>query len=430
LLLAHILASRPEPVSRNKAMKLLEQLTSDKPLDLESELILGQLYFSVGNWQKCRTQMRQTISSFPTSVDARATYIQMILQRGEKSNYSDAMQQLAKLQEIAPGDAQTIQLMVRLYARAGKKQDARAYLLRLLPKVTDPKQLDEKQLGLMEFVATLLVDLGDLDDAEKIFRAIVAREPRKTLALAGFLGEHRDVQQCMDLLDSAYKPELAEATARVAIGVVRARRDDVGDKYDDQVKGWLDRALLENPDSMPLLMLQAEFDDVRKDYDGAAEIYLKLLGRSELTGITRAIVLNNLAFLVALAESETETGVDPMKLVQEAAQILGPTADILDTRAVVYIAQKDYEGAIRDLNYSVTDNPTRSKYFHLAVAHLAAGENKAALEAWEKAEQLGDIRSDLNRMEYDRYEEIKSKIEQLRSQNAKLTDTKRYQAAR
>ena len=60
-------------------------------------------------------------------------------------------------------------------------------------------------------------------------------------------------------------------------------------------------------------------------------------------------MLNNLAFLVALAGNEAETGVDPLKLVQEAAQILGPTADILDTEAVIYTVKGDYQKAIREL---------------------------------------------------------------------------------
>jgi tetratricopeptide (TPR) repeat protein len=301
-------------------------------------------------------------------------------------------------------------------------------LLGLLPKVTDPKTIDEKQLPLMQFVATLLVKLGDIDNAEKVYRMVVARDPDKAFALADFLGTHRDTDQCMDLLDSLYRVETAELTLRVAIAAVRAKRDEIGDKYDDQVQAWLDRALLEEPDSMPLLMLQAEFNDVEKKYNEAADVYQKLLARDDLTGITRAIVLNNLAFLVALAGNEAQAGVDPLKLVQEASQILGPTADILDTRAVIYTVNGEYQKAIRDLDYSVTDNPTAAKYFHKAVAHLGAGENTAAIEAWDKAHDLSeDVRSTLNRMEFELYDQTKTKIEQLRGQ--KLTDADRFRAA-
>ena len=391
-------------------------------------MMLGQLYYAIGDWDKCKRQMEKTVSRFNKSVDARAQFVNMILQRGAEKDLNIAVRQMTTLRNLAPNDVRTIQLMAELGGKTGKEREVRTYLLGLLPKVSDPKTIDEKQLPLMEFVATLLVKLGDLDNAEKVFRMMVARDPDKAFALADFLGTHRNVEQCMDLLETNYSVELAEPTARVAIAAVRTRRDEIGDKYDEQVQGWIDRALLENPDSIPLLMLLAEFDDVEKKYDEAADIYQKLLARKDLTGVTRAIVLNNLAFLVALAGNEAEAGVDPLELVQEASQILGPTADILDTRAVVYTAKGEYQKAIRDIDYSVTDNPTAAKYFHKAVAHLGTGENTAAIEAWDKAHELSDdVRATLNRMEFELYDKTKTKIEQLRGQ--KLTDADRFRAA-
>jgi len=420
LRMAEILAPRPEPISKIKAKSLLEGVKENQQLGLRHELMLGQLYFAIGDWQRCKSQMERTVGRFPKSIDARSQFVGMILQRGEKRDLNRAVQLMGTLRELAPNDVATVQLMAEIGAKTGKEADVRKYLLSMLPKTVDPQKIDERQLALMEFVATLLVKLGDLDDAEKIYRVVVARQPNKLYALADFLGTHRDVALCMDLMAKNFKVEFAEPTVRVATAVVRARRDEVGDKYDSQIQGWIDRGLLENPDSVPMLMLQAEFDDVEKRYDDAAAIYSKLLARNDVTGITRAVVLNNLAFLVSLAGNQAETGIDPLKLVQEAEQILGPTADILDTRAVVYTAQGKYDAAIDDLNYSVTDNPTAAKYFHLAVAQLGAGNNTEAIKAWEKAHDMTkDVRSTLNRMEFELYDKTKAKIDSLR--NPKLT---------
>ena len=103
-----------------------------------------------------------------------------------------------------------------------------------------------------------------------------------------------------------------------------------------------------------------------------------------------------------------------LALVQEAVQLLGPTASILDTRAVVYTSQKNYQRAVEDLELSLADEPTAVKYFHKVVAHLGAGENQAALQAWDKAVELGLSVQDLDRMERDRYPTIKAKIDALR----------------
>jgi hypothetical protein len=56
---------------------------------------------------------------------------------------------------------------------------------------------------------------------------------------------------------------------------------------------------------------------------------------------------------------------------------------------------------------------------------LGAGENGAAVEAWEKAVELGLSRESLNRMEHDRYEELKAKIEQIRGASVTQAEPRR-----
>jgi hypothetical protein len=133
-------------------------------------------------------------------------------------------------------------------------------------------------------------------------------------------------------------------------------------------------------------------------------------------------VLNNLAFLVALAGEKAGTDDDPLKMINEAAEIMGPNSDILDTRAVVHMAKGQYQDAIHDLELSVTDNPTASKYFHKAQAHLMANENRAAVEAWEKAEALGLNLDAINIMEHELHKELKAKIDRIRAESVTQAD--------
>lgn len=423
LQMANILATRANPISRTKAKRLFEAAKKDQPLSLRDSMVLGQLYFALGEWEQCKRHMRTAVAQNQGSADARVLFANMILQRGNEKEINDeAVRQVNALRKAAPNDARTIQLIVAISGKTGKEKQARDYLLNLVPKVSDPSKLTDQQVAMMEFIAPMLVSVNDMENAEKLFRAVVAKNPNKVLALAEFVGAHRDVDQAFEILESVYKPEITEPVSKTAISIVRARRDEIDDKYDGKVRAWLDRGLLENPDSVPLLMLLAEFADVQKNYDEAADIYKKLLARDDVFDITRAIVLNNLAFLVALANNADEAGVDPLQLIEESIQILGPTADILDSRAVVYTAKGDYQKAIRDLDNSLTDNPTSAKYFHKAVAHLGAGENTAAIKAWEDAHKLDkDARSTLNRMEYEQYDRTKTEIDKIRSQSQSLT---------
>ena len=413
--LAQILAPRPEPESRNKAMRLLEEVAEVQPLNEQAEIALGELYYRRGDWAAYARQMRKAIGRFPSSATARASYAGRLLKRGDRQSISDATEQVTKIRNLAPNSTATFELTVRLANKLGRQQQARAELLRMLPNIQAVEELGDSQLLMLDLFANLFIELGDLDSAEKIYRDLVARDPRQKIGLALFLGLHRSPEQCFDTLKEMYSSDKIAAILDIAMQVVESKRDQVGDKFDPQIERWLATGNRENPDSIPIKMLQARFFDLQKRYDDAAGVYLGLLENDALTGFRRAIVLNNLSFLLALDDSAAAASkVDPLKLVNEAIDILGPSSDILDTRAVVWISRGDARRAIQDLELSVTDSPTASKYFHKAQAHLLAGENRAAVEAWEQAEELELRRESLNRMEYDKYDETKSKIEQIR----------------
>lgn len=416
LALAEILAPRPEPVSKRKAIGLLEEVGKIQPLTEPAEIVLGELYFAVGGsggWPKYSAQMEKAIARFPASADARQAYINKLLARGDQRSIDLAAIHVNKLRELAPNNPVTFELTVRLAGKLGKQHQVRADLRSRMPKIQDIKELDPNQVQSLAMFANLFVELGDLDSAEAIYRDLAAKNPATVYEYARFLGTYRTVEQCFEKLKEVYSPEHIPDVLQIALGVVRGRRDKIGEKFDAEIQGWLDAGLRENPDSIPLQIIQADLYDLQKKYDEAASVYRKLLTRSDLVGIRRAVVLNNLSFLVALAP-KTAADVDPLKLVDEAAEIMGPNSDILDTRAVVRISQKQYKGAIEDLELAVTDGPTASKYYHKAVAHLKAEENRAAVDAWQKAETLGLARDVLNRMEFDQYEEMKIKIDQLR----------------
>jgi tetratricopeptide (TPR) repeat protein len=322
---------------------------------------------------------------------------------------------LQVLRTLAPNSTATFELTVRLANKRNVQQAARDQLLKVIAPIVASKQLNEQQHQVLLMFAGLLIDLKDLDSAEKIYRDLAQRDPNKWNALAVFLGMYRGVDRCFEYLNQVYQPERIDAILSVALAVVREKRDQIVEKYDPEIQRWLEQGLRENPDSIALLLAKADLYDIQKKYDESAAVYRKLLDKPELTGLRRAMVLNNLSFLMALADSAAVDGnVDPLKLVNEAAEILGPNSDILDTRAVVWNSRGKFKEAIADLTDAVTDTPTASKYFHLAQAHWGAGQKSDALEAWKRAEELGLSRESLNRMEYDKYEQLKRQIDQLR----------------
>lgn len=423
LAMAEILATRPEPISRKKAIALLEEIDTVQRLNEPAAIQLAELYNATrSDWSKYRDEMEKVITRFPNSVRAHESYIRRLLVRGDPTSVDRATALIGNLRKIAPNYPATFELTVRIADKLGRQKQVAEELRRRLPNLDEPKELDAPTKQTAAMFANLLADLKDYEAAEKIYRSLTAREPRLVYELTKFVGLHRSPEECFAKLDEIYSPEKIPQILDVSMSVVRGRRDTLGDKYDAKIQRWIDAGLRENPDSITLLSMQADMYDLQKRYDDSANVYRKLLDRKDLVGTGRAIVINNLAFLVALAEKSTATDIDTLKLVSEAIDILGPSSDILDTRAVVYMSRGQYKEAIADLELAVTDNATASKYFHLAQAHLGAKESRAAVEAWEKAEGLGLTRESLNRMEYDRYEKAKAEIEKIRGPSVTKSD--------
>jgi tetratricopeptide (TPR) repeat protein len=178
------------------------------------------------------------------------------------------------------------------------------------------------------------------------------------------------------------------------------------------IDGWLADALRREPDSITLQMHLADFRDIQRNFDEAETIYRRLLSRDDIGPRQRGIVLNNIAFLLALQEKDLDSA---MRFVEEGRDLFGPTSDMLDTMAVVRIARKDAEGAVKDLELAIADNPTAAKYFHLTRAYLLS-ENKKhkAVPAWDNAIELGLDLDALNLLEHDEHARVEDEVERIR----------------
>ena len=150
----------------------------------------------------------------------------MLLSRGDPRYYQEATTQFNKLRELAPTDRATFVLSVQLGNKLGKQKEVRAELMRMLPAIKDVSKLTDQQAEFLAFLASLFVELGDLDQAEPIYRQLAERNPKLQLALATFLGSHRDVNTCFDLLAQLNGPErvndvLAVGINTLALGVTK-----------------------------------------------------------------------------------------------------------------------------------------------------------------------------------------------------------------
>lgn len=413
LLMAEILAPRPEPVSRMKAAKLLEDLGQNQRLAKKSEMDLAKLYFALGEWRKCREKMLDLIADYPKDPNVRLAYLEMLLQRGGPREIDLAVRQVQQLRKIAPNDLATREMLARIAFEKGKKREAAAAMMSILPRTAD--KITAKQAPLLQRVGRRLVQFEDFEKAEKVYGLLAkVGGDAGQLAFAQFVGVSIDTEKGLAALDSL-RGEVDDAQlVQRGLAVLRsieAKGEEIPADALKQVNQWLQRGLREEPDLIALKLQQSELLDLERRYEEASESYQALLEREDLRGVARAVVLNNLAYLLALAEKDKASISEAAKYTSEAVDLLGPGSEILDTRAVIAIADERYQDAIADLKLAVIDRPTASKYFHLAAAYAGAGDQAQAASAWEQAMEKGLTRESVNRLEREQFDQVKQQVE-------------------
>ncbi|TWT85378.1 tetratricopeptide repeat protein [Posidoniimonas polymericola] len=412
LTMAKILASRPEPGSRLKAIKLYESVQGVQDLEPGDKLNLGQLYFATNDWEKAQRTMVELTSRNRDFVAAREAFIRMLLAKDGPGDLKTAANQLKNLQRVAPTDTRTLELLVRISSKMGRKQDVIPVLRGLLQRPEN-----RRDVSVILRVAKLLAELDDVDNAEKLYQAAANMAPRTKVEYADFIGKHRSLDEALDMLDTVDDDDddVAFLIVQRGTGLLKYAGEGATDEHFDRVQSRLERMLREDPESVRLLMQKAELLDIHRDYDGSSSVYLKLLAREDLKKFERAVVLNNLAYQLAMTTSDKNTMEEAMGYVAEAADILGPRSDILDTRAVVHMAMGQAEEAVADMDLAVTEGATASKYYHKARAHLLAGQTQQAVSAWDKAVDMDLDPNELGLVERDAYEKAKQQIERLKS---------------
>jgi hypothetical protein len=77
------------------------------------------------------------------------------------------------------------------------------------------------------------------------------------------------------------------------------------------------------------------------------------------------------------------------ELIAALMDEVGPVAEVLDTRGVIHLRAGRALDAARDFQAAVKQDPAAAKYFHLALAHHAAGERLAARTSLARARGKG-----------------------------------------
>ena len=189
------------------------------------------------------------------------------------------------------------------------------------------------------------------------------------------------------------------------------RHPDKATKEHIQIcEDWAKAAMETESNKEQLKLLLAELYDVANRSPEAMKIYRDLLADKNANAVQKAIVSNNAAFILAVMKSQPNDAKESGQLIEQAMQVIGPTADLLDTRALTCLARGDAKQAIADLKIATVNTPTATKFFHLAQAQVQANDQEAAREAMNKVRELGLTGSQLAPIERGAFAKLNDQL--------------------
>jgi tetratricopeptide (TPR) repeat protein len=406
-----ILATRP--LYRRKAVDLLEKAFLVKPPTAGQRFLLAQLYDCYGDARKASEQFLLVLATEGDNQGYLAGYIRSQLRQG---HLAEAASWSGKLQ---PGTPETVLLQVELLVRrmevgpalgvitnflsahpAKKQEDLRIVqsmadlLERLAHEAIGPAQEDRlsTRRGQAPAEQPARPDSGDpgfsptkkalLTEAQRLYRKLASegKDPRWSLGLAGFLARQGKVIEALTLCESVWSKAPADSAAYASVSALAQSGCKDGSAF-QQVEDRLRSALVKNPQNIALTGSLAILYEHQARYQEAENLYRQVIDRDPES----VFALNNLAYLFALRGRHVEEG---LALIERALELSGPTASLLDTRAMVYFASGSFDLAIADLKEALADEPTAARYLHLARVHQAMQNRRAAEEALQAARNL------------------------------------------
>ena len=424
---ARLLSTMPDAANRDKAIQILTQEIDKQSPDLTRNdyVRLASLWERSGNWAKARETIQKRLDVKPETPGPAATQermffasymIDMLILNDHPSDTGDYLKIIEK-QSSDP--AQLLPMRAVTWAKQGKTAKA-TRLLTDAARDAWPPNTPEK-LATIKNISLLFMRIERFKEAEAMLRAYVKISPQDELTLAVFLGLHGDLDEALEICQKVIekRPSDRANAVQAAVTFLGSRRNESTEKQIDRVALW----------AAPLLgggagvSMKLQLANLRGDYEAVALAYREILReRPGLKGSgtsTEASILNDLGFVLGhrLGRGNKARYDEALAYSNQAIDILGERSELLDTRAMIYLAapvSDDKIGlAIADMTKALADHlPGRqaSLHFHMAMIQKLAGNSQPAIEQLRLAIKDGLKIGQLSKREAKVFNELSGRL--------------------
>jgi len=380
-LTAAILASRSDRASRLKAIELLEKIRSEHQQSFtpQDSYTLAQLYEQTNQWVQAQGIMRELVLKNPKEPQFLAGYLQMMLKHDTPLNAVEV--NLSKLEQLAPDAPITKILRARVLLKKGQTNEAVGLLRSVLPA-----QLRPEHARTLAQLAAVLEEGGQIEAAKQLLQQYAEQQPSVQFVLANFLGKHGTWQEAIGCVEKVLPQSPPAAVLPVVISILTEQRKKgpLPPEVFQKVRPWFVQAAEEAPGSKIIQLQLASLADLQEDYAEQIRIYREFLRREDVRDREKAIVWNNLAFLLAAEGKQPD---EALRLIDQAIEIMGPVPELLDTRGIALLAAGKPQEALDALTQAIQDAPSGVMYFHRALVHQALKDMRSAAADLQRAHE-------------------------------------------
>ncbi len=218
------------------------------------------------------------------------------------------------------------------------------------------------------------------DAAVEKYEAMFVSRPEAMVAIVGLLSADGRADAGFTKIEkhAAQLPNRVKLLAGLAI----LRTGGATDPQFKKVGDWLAAAVQEEPGSTAVLSNAGEYHLLRRDLAAAEEAYQAVLKADD----QNVVALSNAAWVLAANPDAADRA---LGMIDRATRAVGLTGELLDTRARVKIAQKEYDAARRDLDAALKSEQTALRLFHLALADHRQDKPDDAGKHFREAKEKG-----------------------------------------
>lgn len=363
------------------------------------KFLLAQLYRTAAvrseeaRANNCRKQARMILQDL-IKADPRnpENYVAALEEMTEPADKELAEKCAAALITNYRTDFRVVQAVCRFECRVGRPENALAHAV-AYSRTADstPGDLQFRSARTAELLDELARRPGIqgtpigrqmTDVAVEKYEALFVTRPEAIVALVGLLSADGRAEAGFAKIEK-HATQLPSRVKLLA-GLAILRTGGATESQFKKVSEWLAAALQEEPGSTAVLSNAGEYHLLRRDLAEAEKAYAAVLAAEE----QNVIALSNMAWVLA---NNPDAADRALQMIERATRAVGLTGELLDTRARVKIAQKEYEPAARDLEAALKQEQTPLRLFHLALAeHLQGGEHtEAAGKHFREAKEKG-----------------------------------------